>query len=131
MAMYVQLLSAVLMADRADSSAPGELLLRARTSRRQLLASPDHSRCSAERDLAYEVHYDCALIRLCAAEGIETTPTAFGQPRVERTRLERALATTGMDLTYDSVPRSAPLRILRLFLHDGPRRPRPRCGWSS
>jgi hypothetical protein len=98
MAMYVQLLCSVLTSDGTDSSAPGELLLRARTSRRQLLTSTDRSRGSAERDLAYEVHYDCALIRLCAAEGIQTTPAAFGQPRVERARLERALATTGMDL---------------------------------
>ena len=98
MAMYVQLLCAALTSDGADSFAPGELLLRARTSRRELLTATDHSRHSAERDLAYEVYYDCALIRLCAAEGIQTTPAAFGQPRVERARLERALATTGLDL---------------------------------
>ncbi len=98
MAMYVQLLCAVLTSDEADSCAPGELLHRARTSRRQLLGSTDHARCSAERDLAHDVRYDCALIRLCAASGIETTPAAFGQPRVERARLERALADTGMNL---------------------------------
>jgi len=98
MAMYIQLLCAVLTADGANSSEAGELLLRARTSRRQLLRPADCSGWSAERDLADEVQYDCALIRLCAAEGIQTTPAAFGQPRVERARLERALATTGMDL---------------------------------
>ena len=48
--------------------------------------------------LAYDVDYDCALIRLCAAAGIETTPASFGQPGAERARLERALATTGFDL---------------------------------
>jgi hypothetical protein len=98
MAMYVQLLSAVLTADQAGSYAPGDLLARARTSRLQMLSTTDRSPLSAERDLAYDVNYDCALIRLCAVEGIATTPASFGQPGVERARLERALAETGVDL---------------------------------
>jgi hypothetical protein len=98
MAMYVQLLSAVLTSDRTDSYAAGELLARARTSRQQMVASSGGSHVSAERDLAYDVDYDCALIRLCAAAGIETTPASFGQPGAERARLERALATTGFDV---------------------------------
>ena len=96
--MYVQLLSAVLTSDRTDSYAPGELLARARTSRHQMLASASSAHLSAERGLAYDVDYDCALIRLCAATGIETTPASFGQPGAERARLERALARTGLDL---------------------------------
>jgi hypothetical protein len=98
MAMYVQLLSAVLTSEDADSHEPGMLLSVARASRRQMLTSSDRPHRSAEGDLAYDAQYDCALIRLCAAAGIETTPACFGQPRVERARLERALATTGMDL---------------------------------
>jgi len=98
MAMYVQLLSAVLTSEEVDSHEPEKLLPRARASRHQVLTSSDRPHRSAERDLAYDVQYDCALIRLCAAAGIETTPASFGQPRVERARLERALATTGMDL---------------------------------
>jgi hypothetical protein len=98
MAMYVQLLSAVLTADRAGSYAPGDLLSLARTSRHQMLTSTDRAHLSAERVLAYDVNYDCALIRLCAASGIETTPASFGQPGVERARLERALAESGVDL---------------------------------
>src|SRR5580692_5202110 len=98
MAMYVQLLSAVLTSEEADSHGPGILLSRARASRHQMLTSSDLPHRSAEGDLAYDVQYDCALIRLCAAAGIETTPACFAQPRVERARLERALATTGMDL---------------------------------
>jgi hypothetical protein len=62
------------------------------------LLSADRSHRSAEGSLANDVQYDCALIRLCAATGIETTAACFEQPRVERARLERALATTGMDL---------------------------------
>ena len=80
-------------------AAPGELLHRARTSRRQLLGFADRSRCSVERDLAYDVRYDCALIRLCAVSGITTTPDCLRATAVERTRLEHALAETGMDLT--------------------------------
>jgi hypothetical protein len=98
MAMYAQLLSAVLTSDRAVSYAPGELLSLARTSRHQMLTSTDRSHRSAERDLAYDVQYDCALIRLCSAAGIETTPASFGQPGVERARLERALTESGVDL---------------------------------
>ena len=98
MAMYVQLLSAVLTSGGADSYVPGELLSLARTSRHQMLTSTNRSHLSAERDLAYDVRYDCALIRLCAAAGIETTPASFGQPAVERARLEPALAETGVDL---------------------------------
>jgi hypothetical protein len=97
MAMYVQLLSAVLRSDEATPCAPGELLSQARTRRHQMLTSADRSR-SAERNLAYDVNYDCALIRLCAAEGIAATPASFGQPGVERARLERALAQNGLDL---------------------------------
>ena len=97
MAMYVQLLSAVLLSDEATPCASGELLSLARTRRHRLLASAGHPR-SAERDLAHEVDYDCALIRLCAAHDIATAPSSFGQPRVERSRLERALARVGLDL---------------------------------
>jgi hypothetical protein len=98
MAMYVQLLSAVLTSDDADSHGPPRAASRARASRLQMLTSADRSHRSAEGSLANDVQYDCALIRLCAATGIETTAACFEQPRVERARLERALATTGMDL---------------------------------
>jgi hypothetical protein len=98
MAMYVQLLSAVLMSDATEAATPGELLSFARTCRQQMLTSLDHARSSAERDLAYDVSYDCALIRLCLAVGLPATPASFGQPRDERARLERALAEVGLDL---------------------------------
>ena len=103
MAMYVQLLSAVLTAAGANSSAHGELLSLARTSRHQMLSSMDRAHLSAERDLAYDVHYDCALIRLCRAVGIETTPASFGRPGVERERLERGLAEMGVSLAQVDV----------------------------
>jgi hypothetical protein len=98
MAMYVQLLSAVLMSEATDGASPAELIALARTHRHQMLTSPAHARASAERDLAYDVNYDCALIRLCAAVGIPAAPASFGRPRDERARLEHALAEAGVDL---------------------------------
>jgi len=103
--MYVQLLAAVLAADGAVSCVPGELLSVARTSRHQMLTSTGHAHPSAERDLAYDVLYDCALIRLCAAAGIDSTPASFGRPLVERERLERALTAMGVDLAQVDVAR--------------------------
>ena len=98
MAMYIQLLCAVLTSGRTDSSEPGELLLG--RGRAAVSCSGPPTAPVGRRSGIWPTRsqYDCALIRLCAAEGIQTTPAAFGQPRVERARLERALATTGMDL---------------------------------
>jgi hypothetical protein len=97
-AMYIQLLSAVLLPDTAEAGTPAQLLTWARLCRQQMLTSADHARSSAERDLSYDVNYDCALIRLCLAVGLPATPAAFGRPRDERVRLERALAEAGFDL---------------------------------
>jgi hypothetical protein len=97
MAMYIQLLSAVL-SDATESSDPAELIPQARAHRHQMLTSAGHAPASAERDLAYDVNYDCALIRLCVAVGIAATPLSFGRPRDERARLELALDEAGVDL---------------------------------
>jgi gamma-glutamyltranspeptidase len=98
MAMYVQLLSAVFMSEAAEAATPAELLALARRHRHQMLTSPGHAPTSAERDLAYDVNYDCALIGLCLAVGIPAAPACFGRPRDERARLERALIEAGVDL---------------------------------
>jgi hypothetical protein len=100
MAMYVHLLSAVLLSDKPSADVQEELLAVARTRRDEMLAStsPSHDRASAERSLAYDVNYDAALIALCAVTGIDATPASFGRPREERARLERALALAGLDL---------------------------------
>ena len=45
-----------------------------------------------------EVMYDRALISLAAELGIDVTPTNFAHPRIERDRLELALAQRGLDL---------------------------------
>ena len=48
--------------------------------------------------LAAEISYDRALVCLAAQRGIDVTPTNFMHPRIERERLEFALAGLGVDL---------------------------------
>src|ERR1700677_3847143 len=78
MAMYVQLLSAVLGSEEADAHEPGVLLSVARASRLQMLTSSDRLHRSAEGDLAYDVQYDCALIKRVGGQAgaDHTTPRA-------------------------------------------------------
>ena len=48
-------------------------------------------------DLALELDHDRMLLRLCTAMGIETEPERFGNPLVERERLEKRLREVGVD----------------------------------
>ena len=48
-------------------------------------------------DLALELDHDRMLLRLCTALGIETAPARFGNPLVERERLENLLREVGVD----------------------------------
>ena len=48
-------------------------------------------------DLALELDHDRMLLRLCTAMGIETEPGRFGNPLVERERLEDQLREVGVD----------------------------------
>jgi hypothetical protein len=98
MAIYPELLSSALLADEAKEVALGELLATALTRRARVLKSGGRRGHSVERDLIHDVGYDCALIRLCSAVGIDVTASSFGRPREERARLERALAAGGLDL---------------------------------
>jgi hypothetical protein len=52
----------------------------------------------SETALIAEVVYDRALICLAADYGVDVTPTNFVHPKIERERLEEALAQRGMDL---------------------------------
>jgi hypothetical protein len=82
---------------------PEELLTRALECRRRLRASPA-STASAD-DLALQLDYDLALLRLCQARGIDCDPDGFGRPLAERRRLEDELARSGVDLkSFDSAP---------------------------
>jgi hypothetical protein len=48
-------------------------------------------------DLALELDHDRMLLRLCTALGIESQPERFGNPLVERERLEQRLRELGVD----------------------------------
>jgi hypothetical protein len=48
-------------------------------------------------DLALELDHDRMLLRLCTAVGIATEPEWFGNPLVERERLEKCLREVGVD----------------------------------
>jgi hypothetical protein len=99
MAMYVELLSVLLMTDHETAARePAELLALVQERRYRMLTSCSRMGQTVEWNLAYDADYDCALIRLCATLGIDTGPISFGQPREERSRLEQALTEKGVDL---------------------------------
>lgn len=54
-------------------------------------------RADAAASLAAQLEYDLVLLELCRARGIESDPGRFGQPAVERQRLERALTKAASD----------------------------------
>ena len=65
----------------------------------EMLAAGPITRATAMSALAMEVAYDCALLKLCAANGIDTVATDFSHPANDRRRLEAALKEAGIDLT--------------------------------
>lgn len=50
-------------------------------------------------DIARQIDYDLALIRLCRVHGIECDPASFTRPYAERHRLEEALAMAGVEVS--------------------------------
>jgi hypothetical protein len=59
--------------------------------------------------LAREIGYDVALLELAQVWGIDSDPSHFEQPRLERSRLERALRDRGVTLrSTDRSAESAP-----------------------
>jgi hypothetical protein len=56
----------------------------------------EETRVMAE-DLALELDHDRMLLRLCRALGIESDPSCFANPLVERDRLEKQLRQAGVD----------------------------------
>ena len=63
---------------------------------RRRLDGRDGNHLMAE-DLALELDHDRMLLRLCTALGIESEPARFGNPLVERERLENQLRAVGVD----------------------------------
>ncbi|HEX3333531.1 MAG TPA: hypothetical protein VHS57_04270 [Acidimicrobiales bacterium] len=99
MSMYSELLSE-LCADMDPVRLPtsrDELVVILLQCRRRLHGHGlDHGHVMAE-DLALELDHDRMLIRLCAAMGIQSDPTRFVNPLVERARLEALLRQQGID----------------------------------
>lgn len=109
MSMYSELLGASLRSlpagdDPGDRESERALLGQAARARRRLHegrvsagfggAGP----ADATADIACQIDYDLALIRLCWLHGIRCDPAGFTRPANERSRLERALAEVGVDV---------------------------------
>lgn len=98
--MYTHLLSSV-FDDWVDALSGETLIDYALVCRAETLAPLSHDAqgsTSAYIALGAEVAYDRALIKLCEANGIEVSADGFSHPAAERNRLERELATCGIDL---------------------------------
>jgi hypothetical protein len=95
--MYVEILSGALNAwsdDLVDDALVDHVL-----SCRAVLPDRDLGAGTwSDVALVAEVSYDRALITLAASRGIDVAPTNFMHPRIERERLEAALADVGVDL---------------------------------
>jgi hypothetical protein len=95
--MYVEILSGALKAwpdDLVDDDLVDHVL-----SCRSVLPDRDLGAGTwSDVALVAEVSYDRALITLAASRGIDVAPTNFVHPRIERERLEAALAEVGVDL---------------------------------
>jgi hypothetical protein len=95
MNMYTHLLSSV-FEDWVDELTGMPLVDYALVCRVEMLAP--RAAGAASIALAAEIAYDRALIKLCASQQIPVDVMGFSQPRAERDRLERELATAGIDL---------------------------------
>jgi hypothetical protein len=97
MSMYVDILSSALD-DWVDELTGPALVDYALCCRTELFEAGPHYGGAAYALLAVEIAYDRALIRLCSANDIAVIAAAFAFPGQERARLERELATIGIDL---------------------------------
>lgn len=94
-AEFLQLaLDRVQAADRVLTA--DEALTGLRSCRSRL--SADHRYQETPAALAQELNYDVALVSLARLLGIAVDIRAFDQPMSERSRLERAIEKTGIDL---------------------------------
>ena len=97
MSMYVDILSRALdcWVDELTGSALVDYVLACRA---EMLETGPRIGDTAYSSLAADVAYDRALIKLCETNYVTVTATGFAFPRQERVRLERELATCGIDL---------------------------------
>lgn len=95
--MYTQLLQVVW--EEAQSDGAAEELLKAAVTRRRALDVAESAHGQAvEKALAANLAYDVALLRLCAAHGVDVDPLRFSRPLVERRLLETELTRRGVEL---------------------------------
>lgn len=91
--VYADLLSRV-VGNWVDELSDEALINFARECRAQMLA-PSRDPAVA---LAAELWYDCALLKVCEAQGIGTSISRFSRRREERSLLEQELGGVGIDL---------------------------------
>jgi hypothetical protein len=97
MSMYVDLLSSAL--DGWVEDLTGSALVDyALSCRADVLRVDPRQQDTAYSSLSSEVAYDRVLIKLCHANGVPVVPKNFVYPKAERARLERQLASSGLDL---------------------------------
>jgi hypothetical protein len=98
MSMYAELLSSA-RGGKVEDLQGDELMGYALDCRAEMLAATGPVRgATAFSVLAVEVAYDCALLKLCAAHGIEGIAADFSHPADDRHRLEMELKVAGVDL---------------------------------
>lgn len=101
MSMYRDLIAMSVQPSEGQPDRPvPQLLAEARAARRRV-ASTDGSNRAVEADVARQLDYDVALVRLCQAAGVPIDLGAFAQPALERQRLEHALVEKGVDLAFE------------------------------
>ena len=99
MSMYTQLLDAALRQLSIDGSGEDVAVAEVQRYRTQLeRATPDIDPDTVSAALALQIGYDVALLRLAELIGIDSDPSRFDRPQLERTRLEDAFAERGISL---------------------------------
>lgn len=94
--MYVEILTSTLGC-WAEELTGDDLVCYVLVCRAEMLA-PDSTDGSSLSTLTTEVAYDRALVRLCEAHAVGVQASNFARPKLERARLERELARSGVDL---------------------------------
>jgi hypothetical protein len=102
MSMYTQLLGAALGQHQPplEGAAEPQALDEVHRCRRELEEGipPDGDTDTVPVVLALQIAYDVALLELARVVGVDTDPSRFEQPQLERERLERAFGALGMRL---------------------------------
>jgi hypothetical protein len=110
MSMYTQLLDAALHQLSTDGSGEDVAVAEVRRYRNQLeRATPDVDPDTVSAALALQIGYDVALLRLAELVGVDSDPTRFDRPQLERTRLEGEFARRGILLGRNGESSQEPL----------------------